>query len=193
MEMKKAKTRSRTAIPRETNRIHRRAATSDVLSPPPRPAKINPKWVANYRHLTELRDYFLGQRGLLSRDAREEQPSFSEHMADAGTDSYDRDFALGVLSSEQNALYEIEEAIRRIEGGSYGICELTGKPIQRDRLNAIPWTRFSVEAEHQLEQRGAVNRARLGDLGSVAASTPDEEAESETPEKEAEAESGSGT
>ncbi len=143
------------------------AVTEDLVSSKPAKAKIDSKWEPNYRHLSDLRDHFLRQRGTLSKDANEERPTYSEHMADAGTDSYDRDFALGMLSSDSNAIYEIEEAIRRIESGTYGICELTGKPIQRDRLSAIPWTRFSIEAEHQLEKHGAVGRARLGNLGSV--------------------------
>ncbi|MDB6019569.1 MAG: yocK [Pedosphaera sp.] len=163
------------------SQVRPKATTRDVVSAPRRRVKINPKWESNYRHLQELRNHFLRQQGTLAQEAHEEQPSFSEHMADAGTDSYDRDFALSMLSSDQNALYEIDQAIRRIESGAYGICEMTGKPIQRGRLNAIPWTRFSLEAEMQLEQRGAVNRARLGPLGSVTSSTPSEE---EPPEKE---------
>ncbi|MDB6123294.1 MAG: yocK [Pedosphaera sp.] len=173
MQKKKSNT------PRATPSQNRpKAVTQDVLSRPMNSQlKINPKWERNYRRLTELRDHFLDKKGNLTKDANEEQPSYSEHMADAGTDSYDRDFALSMLSSDQNALYEIEQAIRRIENGNYGTCELTGKPIQAQRLNAIPWTRFSLEAEHQLEQRGAVGRTRLGDLGSVTASGADEEEE----------------
>jgi RNA polymerase-binding transcription factor DksA len=150
---------------------HAKAATTDVLDRRAmRPAKVDPKWETQFRHLNELRDYFVRQKGVLTRDANEEQPNYSEHMADAGTDSYDRDFALSILSSDQNALYEIDEALRRIEAGTYGICELTGKPIGKARLEAIPWARFSIEAEKQLEQNGVVNRdrARLGSLGSLA-------------------------
>src|SRR4029079_7974135 len=96
-------------------------------------------------------------------------PTFGMHMADAGTDTYDRDWALGMLSSAQNSIYEIDEAMNRIRDGSYGICELTGKKIEAQRLQAIPWTRFSAEAERELEQNGSVRRAQLGHLGSVAA------------------------
>ena len=64
------------------------------------------------------------------KDAAEEQPAFSLHMADAGTDSFDRDFALSRLSSEQDAVYEIDEALKRIERGTYGVCEVSGKPIE---------------------------------------------------------------
>jgi len=89
-------------------------------------------------------------------------------MADAGTDTFDRDFALGMLSSEQDALYEIDEALNRIRDGTYGKCELTGKPIEPQRLEAIPWTRFSAAAEKQLEREGAVKKTRLGPRETVA-------------------------
>jgi DnaK suppressor protein len=110
----------------------------------------------------ELRDHLLRERGMLTAAAREEAPQFSSHMGDAGTDTFDRDFALGLLSSEQDALYEIDYALERIRDGTYGVCELTGRKIPRERLEAIPWTRFSAEAERQLEQDGVVARARLG-------------------------------
>jgi RNA polymerase-binding transcription factor DksA len=87
-------------------------------------------------------------------------------MADAGTDEFDRDFALSMISSDQNALYEIEAALNRIRSGTYGICELTGKAIEPERLAAIPWTRFSTEAQRELEASGSVARTRLAERGS---------------------------
>lgn len=78
--------------------------------------------------------------------------SYGQHMADAGTDSFDRDFALSMVSSEQEALYEIDEAIRRIREGNYGVCEITGKPISRERLRAVPFTRYSVEGQIEVEK-----------------------------------------
>lgn len=111
-------------------------------------------------------------------DANEQHPAYSQHPADAATDTFDRDVALGMLSSDQDALFEIEDAIRRIESGSYGICELTGKKIPAARLQAIPWTRFSVEAGKRLEAQGQVNRTGLGraiPLSSLSAA--DNEAE----------------
>ena len=107
------------------------------------------------------------QQADLSKDALEEHPTFSTHQADAATDSYDRDLALGMLSSEQDALKEVDEALERIQNGTYAVCELTGKPIEDSRLEAIPWTRFSTAAEKQLEKEGAVNRARLGPRETV--------------------------
>jgi RNA polymerase-binding protein DksA len=100
----------------------------------------------------------------MTAEACEETPSYSMHPADAATDSFDRDLVLGLASFGQEGLYEIEAALKRIEEGSYGICELTGKPISWKRLEAIPWTRFSLEAEEQIE--GNV-RPHVGELGTV--------------------------
>jgi RNA polymerase-binding transcription factor DksA len=170
-------------LPARAPRKHAKAATSDILGLGPKPIKVNPKWKDHYDKLTELRDRFIDQRGNLVKDATEEAPNFSEHMADAGTDSYDRDFTLSLLSSEQNALYEIEQALKRIEDGTFGVCEISGQPIQAERLEAIPWARFSADAERDLEARGVVAHARLGDLGSLTSndsSAEDGEAEEES-------------
>jgi RNA polymerase-binding transcription factor DksA len=111
-------------------------------------------------------------------------------MADSGTDNFDRDFALSLLSADQDALYEIDQALKRIEKNTYGICELTGKPIPPARLEAIPWTRFTVQAQAQLEREGALRQRRLASLGSVDAAgaaepePEDEDAEEKSKEKE---------
>lgn len=139
-----------------------KASTRDIFTRQTSMAAPPRKWARYFHRLTLLRDHLLRERGELTADAREEAPQFSQHMADAGTDAYDRDLALSMLSSEQNSLYEIEQALNRIRDGSYGTCELTGKRIARERLEAIPWTRFSAEAERQLERSGAVERTRLG-------------------------------
>ncbi len=145
----------------------RRAATSDVVGGVWRRERIDPKWRRHYTRLTELREHLRRRQADLAKDALEEQPTFSSHMADAGTDTYDRDFALGMLSLEQDALYEIGQALDRIRAGTYGICELTGQRIERGRLEAVPWTRFTAAAEKQLEKEGVVKRAGLGPRDTV--------------------------
>lgn len=135
---------------------------------PTEPANSLPrKWQAHFHRLTQLREGLLSRRTDSVLDALSEEPSFSTHMADAGTDTYDRDLALGMLSSEQDALYEVDQALDRIRAGKYGICELTGKPIERERLEAVPWTRFCTLAEKQLEAEGSLKRARLGPRETV--------------------------
>ncbi|MFM1768540.1 MAG: ral stress protein [Verrucomicrobiota bacterium] len=149
--------------------------------------KIKPKWLKYYQNLLALRERLLHQMSGLAKESAEEMASYSLHMADSGTDNFDRDFALSLLSSDQDAVYEIEEALKRIEKDTYGVCELTGKPIPEARLEAIPWTRFTVEAQAQLEREGALRQKRLGALGSVdsAGSSEIEEVEEEADEKPA--------
>jgi ribosomal protein L33 len=79
--------------------------------------------------------------------------AFGMHQADAGSDAYDRDFALSLLSKEQDGLYEIEEALKRIDLGTYGICEISNKPIAHARLEAIPFARYTVECQSQIEKQ----------------------------------------
>jgi RNA polymerase-binding transcription factor DksA len=92
---------------------------------------------------------------------------------------------LSLLSADQDSVYEIEEALKRIEKKTYGICELTGKTIPKTRLEAIPWTRFTVEAQAQLEKDGMLKSRRLGALGSVdsAGTSEVESDEEEQPEE----------
>jgi RNA polymerase-binding transcription factor DksA len=148
--------------------------------------KIKPEWSKYYEHLLELRERLLAQMNGLAKESAEEMSSYSLHMADSGTDNFDRDFALSLLSSDQDAIYEIEEALKRIEKNTYGICELTGKSIPKARLSAIPWTRFTVEAQAQLEKDGALRQRRLGALGTVDnAGSVEVEEEDEVEEKPA--------
>ena len=130
-------------------------------------AKIKPEWSKFYQNLLELRERLLHQMDGLAKESAEELAGYSLHMADSGTDNFDRDFALSLLSSDQDAIYEIEEALKRIEKNTYGVCELTGKNIPKARLEAIPWTRFTVEAQAQLEREGALRSRKLGALGTV--------------------------
>ena len=129
--------------------------------------KIKQEWQKFYNNLLELREQLLAQMSGLAKESAQEMPGYSLHMADSGTDNFDRDFALSLLSSDQDAVYEIEEALKRIERKTYGVCELTGKAIPKARLEAIPWTRFTVEAQAQLEKDGALKSRRLGALGTV--------------------------
>ena len=138
------------------------------------PVKIKPEWVKYYNRLLELREQLLKQRDGLAKESAQQLPSYSLHMADTGTDNFDRDFALSLLSSDQDALYEIDAALKRIEKNTYGICELTGKPIPKARLDAIPWARYTVEAQAQLERSGMAKQRRLASLGALDIVAPTE-------------------
>jgi DnaK suppressor protein len=148
------------------------------------PKRVKAEWQKYYARLLELRSQLMLQMDGLAKQSAEEIPGYSLHMADSGTDNFDRDFALSLLSSDQDAIYEIEEALKRIEKNTYGICELTGKAIPKARLEAIPWARFTVQAQAQLERDGALRQRRLGQLGTVdAVGAPEVEEEDEPEEK----------
>jgi DnaK suppressor protein len=153
-------------------------------------ARIKAQWAKYYRRLLELREQLTQQMDGLAKESAQEMPGYSLHMADSGTDNFDRDFALSLLSADQDAVYEIEEALKRIEKNTYGVCELTGKAIPQKRLEAIPWTRFTVQAQAQLEREGALRQRRLGALGTIdsvgqsEAEPEEEEAEEKPKEKE---------
>ena len=85
-------------------------------------------------------------------DAAGDLSSMPIHMADLGSDTYEQEFALGLMDSERKLLHEIDDALSRIEEKAYGICEGTGKPIKKARLEAQPWARYCVEFARMLEQ-----------------------------------------
>lgn len=148
-----------------------KTATRPVPTPAPRrmiglPPGTSPFLQKQHEKLLNLRDSLLDSMSgvakdtLRSRAEGSEASAFGMHQADAGSDAYDRDFALSLLSQEQDALYEIEEAIKRIEQGTYGICEMSHKPIAHARLEALPFARCTVECQAQLEKHKRINRSR---------------------------------
>jgi DnaK suppressor protein len=76
------------------------------------------------------------------------------HMADMGTDNFEQEFTLGLVEKDRNLLREINNALAKIQNGTYGICEGTGLPIGKPRLEAAPWARYSIEYARQREKNG---------------------------------------
>jgi DnaK suppressor protein len=79
------------------------------------------------------------------RDASGDLSSMPIHMADLGTDNYEKEFTLGLIEGSRAVLREIDEALARIENGTYGVCQATGKPIGMARLRAQPWAKYCYE------------------------------------------------
>lgn len=119
-------------------------------------SSIPQKWKKYYRLLIELREELTEGISLHASDTlqhRSDNHSGDQTLEDdSGTDAFDRDFALSLVSSEQEALNEIEEALLRIKQGTYGVCEVTGEPISKDRLAAVPFTRYSVAGQIEFEK-----------------------------------------
>ena len=161
--------------------------TETLLGRNHRERKLSPFTRKQKEKLLNLRDAMVdsmagvAQDTLRSRAEGSEASAFGMHQADAGSDAYDRDFALSLLSQEQDALYEIDQALKRIEVGTYGICEMSGKPIPHARLEAIPFARFTVECQSQLEKQNKMSRVRQS-VTSLFGLTDDEGGEGEEEE-----------
>jgi DnaK suppressor protein len=117
------------------------------------------------RELEHFRDLLLAKRrelvGDMSSMEREALRSASGtnlsnlplHMADMGTDNYEQEFTLGIVEKDRGLVREINQALAKIQNGTYGICEGTGKPIAKPRLEAQPWAKFSIEHARAMEKR----------------------------------------
>ena len=139
-------------------------------------ASIPKKWKKYYKLLLDLRAHVSAELDLHTSDTlQHHSKDEGDHKleADAGTDAFDRDFALSLVSNEQDALNEVEEAILRIKDGSYGVCEVTGEQIGKERLTAVPFARYSVEGQSEFEknQRRKFDRT-AGGLFADSADAP---------------------
>ena len=150
----------------------RAAGRTEALSPPrPIPQAVptdgkprKNEAGLNSRDLEHFRDLLLAKRrelvGDMSQMEREALRSSGNsnlstlpiHMADMGTDNYEQEFTLGLVEKDRNLLREINSALAKIQNGTYGICEGTGKPISKARLEAQPWARYSIEYARQMER-----------------------------------------
>lgn len=191
-----AAAKTQLALEKPAKPSHIKAASlSDILGFNPKRAQtrevvddqnVPEKFRRYHRLLLDLRKHLtegieLHSEETLKRSSKDDSgdlSSYGQHMADAGTDTFDRDFALSLVSSEQEALTEIDAAIKRIHDGSYGTCEITQKPIAKERLLAVPFTRYSAEAQKDLEKNRYRSRTAgglFGELGEEGGKIMDED------------------
>ena len=109
--------------------------------------------------LTDVRDNIIDQIKHISEETKKSQreasgdiSGYSFHMADVATDTYDREFSLGLASNDRQLLYDIDDAIKRIDEGNFGSCEECGKPITKSRLKAIPYTKLCLGCQKKQER-----------------------------------------
>jgi RNA polymerase-binding transcription factor DksA len=130
------------------------------------PEKAPPgAWRKHHVRLLQLRERVIRDTMEFSTEAA--PIVFSPHCAEPQTDSFDRDLAFILLSFEEDALGEIDAALKRIRDGRYGRCELTGEPIPKQRLDAIPWARYTARAQVEVERATETRRARPEAVGST--------------------------
>ena len=119
--------------------------------------KMDKKNLENYKKLLlKLKEDLLHDIKNMSNDTNNDGDSHDVsghviHMADVATDMYDKEFSLGLASKDRELLQKIEEALDRIEKGTYGLCLATGKPISRARLKAIPYAEYCLKYQEEIE------------------------------------------
>jgi len=117
--------------------------------------------------LLEKRNELLGNVTSMESEAlrrdRSDLSNMPIHMADVGTDNYEIENIIGLMDSERKILAEIDEALGRIEDGTYGICQGAGEQIPKQRLEAIPWARYCVSCATNME-KGMPSRKEEGDF-----------------------------
>ena len=157
------------------------------------PVKLS-GWIAKqHTRLLQLKDELLdamngvGRDTLRTRAEGSDASAFGMHTGDAGSDAYDRDFALSLLSQERDSLFEIDAALKKIQDGTYGLCEISGKQIPHARLEALPFARYTVECQAELEKTNRLHRVRqpvtsLFGLNEDEAESEEEESTTESKE-----------
>ncbi len=108
--------------------------------------KIKEKVAGDIKHISE--DTLKKSQ----KDASGDISGYSYHMADVATDTYDREFSLGLASNEQKALYELDDALKRIDEGTFGICEECKCVMTKTRLKAVPYARLCVKCQEKRER-----------------------------------------
>ena len=137
----------------------RRAAEEDYSDVKRRKTPLTKKQLDTYRAiLLAKRTELIGDVQQMESDAlRSSSGSLSntpQHLAEQGSDSADQSLNLNLAAADRRLIKEIDAALARIADKTYGLCELTGEPINPDRLDELPWARYSIEAARQLESRG---------------------------------------
>lgn len=87
------------------------------------------------------------------RDASGDLSGYTVHMADMAADTHERELSMNVASNEQESVYQIDDALKRIDDGTYGVCQECAKPISNSRLKAVPHATLCIECQRQKEQK----------------------------------------
>ncbi len=87
------------------------------------------------------------------REAAGDLSSYPVHMADMSADTYERELSMDLASTEQEVLYQIDEALKRMDEGAYGTCQQCTKPISMSRLKAVPYALLCISCQRAKEQK----------------------------------------
>jgi len=169
MATKKTSNKSKKSSGESTNKKapKRSTAKKSTNKTQSKARKLSKKELKKYEDLLwELRDRITDEISFLSGDNVNRSKNHGGgdiarnggDAGDQGSANFDREFALSLMSSEQDVVYEIDQALQRIKDGTYGICEMTGNRIEKERLKAIPYARYSVAAKTEMEKQQGSRR-----------------------------------
>ncbi len=171
--VKKRTNKVSTSASREKNNVSKKASVSKDVKDSKKPdtlkakaeskrvkSKLSAKDIEFFRNVLEAKRATLVGDVTQMRDQalNQSHSKMPIHMADIGTDNYEQEFTLELIENDRNLLREIDEALDRIEQGTYGICLATGKPISKSRLKHKPWAKYCIE--YVREQERTNNRVR---------------------------------
>ncbi|MDD5610039.1 MAG: TraR/DksA C4-type zinc finger protein [Candidatus Omnitrophica bacterium] len=123
--------------------------------------KLDKKELLEFKKLVlKKKSELIEQINHISEDTLKKSPkeasgdisSYTYHMADVATDTYDREFSMSLASNDRAIFYEIEDALKKIEDGTYGICEECKDFIAKVRLRAIPYARLCLKCQEKKEK-----------------------------------------
>ena len=158
------KVAKKAVVKKTAKKVTKKAAKKVTrIKVPSKPVVLRGFAKKQHQRLLDLRDGILDAMYGVTHDTLKNTDGMETggggmHTGDAGSDSYDRDFALNLLAKEQDALSEVEQAITRAETGLYGVCEMSGERIPNERLEAVPFARYTVGCQALWEKENGNNR-----------------------------------
>ena len=139
------------------------ATSADILGTGTR-TKVPTRWARHYEQLCAERDMLLEREDYSAEGL---QPKLDD-LADAASHETQRSISLVAATATHGRIVDVLDAIRRIEKGTYGVCEITGEAISAERLNSVPWARYSLAGQQQMEQGGWARRTALPSLEGLS-------------------------
>ncbi|MCM8778323.1 MAG: TraR/DksA family transcriptional regulator [Candidatus Omnitrophica bacterium] len=123
--------------------------------------KLTQKELKEYKKvLLKLREKIFGDMQAITKDTLDKSQKeaagdlsgYTYHMADVASDTFEREFSLDLVAKEQKLIYQIEEALKRIESNEYGFCLMCGERISKQRLKAIPYAQYCIKCQNKQEK-----------------------------------------
>ncbi|OGX40333.1 MAG: hypothetical protein A3C53_03125 [Omnitrophica WOR_2 bacterium RIFCSPHIGHO2_02_FULL_68_15] len=92
------------------------------------------------------------------RDASGDLSAYTIHMADMASDTYERELSMNIVTSEQELLYQIDDALKRLDDGTFGLCQQCSQAITMSRLKAVPYASMCIACQRAKEQQPKTKR-----------------------------------